>query len=334
MAERKILYLPPKSLSADILSPQARLILEGLGQVIWNETDQNLTPDEVRALLPGVEAVVTSWGSAPLTADLLQAADSLKVVAHAAGSVKRLMVKEGYDRGIVVLSAAAVIADAVAEYTIWAMLSGQRSLYRYDRRMRVERGWKRPEDGWGHELYYKRVGIISASMVGRRVIKLLGPWGCDVMVYDPYLSDAAAAELGVRRVSLEELMSTADVISVHAPSTAETAKMVTAQHFASIKDGALFINSARTWVLDEEALIEELKKGRFQAFLDVFGKEPLAADSPLRDMPNVFLTPHMAGASTESRARLVEGVALDMARFFAGEPLTMAVSWERLQIMA
>jgi len=166
MAERKILYLPPKPLSADILSPQARSILEGLGQVVWNDTDLNLTPEEVKGLLPGVDAVVTSWGSAPLTADLLEAADSLKVVGHAAGSVKRLMAKEGYDRGIVMLSAAAVIADAVAEYTLWAMLSGQRDLFRYDHRMRVERGWKRPEDGWGHEVYYKRVGIVSASMVG------------------------------------------------------------------------------------------------------------------------------------------------------------------------
>lgn len=334
MPERKILYLPPRSLSKDILSDEARRILESLGQVIWNETDENLTAEQVRELLPGVEAVVTSWGSVPLTAELLEAADSLRIVGHAAGTVKHLMGKEGYDRGIVMLSGAPVIADSVAEWTVWAMLSAQRDLYRYEHRMKVERGWKRPEDGWGQELYYKMVGIIAASMVGRRVLKLLGPWNCDLMVYDPYLSEAGAAELGARKVELDELMSTADIVSVHAPSTPETEKMLGAAHFAAMKDGALFINSARTWVLDEDALIEELKTGRIRAVLDVFGKEPLPADSPLRDLPNVFLTPHVAGATQESRSRLVEAIARDMARFFAGEQPQMAVTWERLQIMA
>jgi phosphoglycerate dehydrogenase-like enzyme len=154
------------------------------------------------------------------------------------------------------------------------------------------------------------------------------------MVYDPYLSEAGAAELGARKVELDELMSTADIVSVHAPSTPETEKMLGAAHFAAMKDGALFINSARTWVLDEDALIEELKTGRIRAVLDVFGKEPLPADSPLRDLPNVFLTPHVAGATQESRSRLVEAIARDMARFFAGEQPQMAVTWERLQIMA
>lgn len=334
MAERKILYLPPRPLSADILSDEAWSILEGLGQVIWNETDENLSPEQVRELLPGVEAVVTSWGSVPLTPDLLEAADSLRIVGHAAGSVKHLMAKEGYDRGIVVLSAAPVIADSVAEYTLWAMLSAQRDLYKYEHRMKVERGWRRPGDGYGHELYFKKVGIIAASMVGRRVMRLLGPWNCDLMVYDPYLTEEGAAALGARKVELDELMSTSDIVSIHAPTTPETEKMLRAPHFRAMKDGALLINTARAWVLDEDALTDELKRGRIRAVLDVFSKEPLPADSPLRDLPNVFLTPHMAGASEESRGRLVEAIARDMARFFAGEEPQLAVTWERLQIMA
>ncbi|NPV07319.1 MAG: hydroxyacid dehydrogenase [Anaerolineae bacterium] len=334
MTRRKILYLPPRPLSADILSERARSILESLGQVIWNETDENLNAEQLAELLPGAEAVVTSWGSPAFSPELLQAAHSLRIVGHAAGSVKHLMPKEGYDRGIVVLSAAPVIADSVAEYTLWAMLSAQRDLYKYEHRMKVERGWRRPEDGWGHELYFKRVGIIAASMVGRKVMRLLGPWDCDLVVYDPYLSEEGAAQLGARKVGLEELMSTADIVSVHAPTTPETEKMLRAEHFRSMKDGALIVNNARAWVLDEEALIEELKTGRIRAVLDVFGQEPLPADSPLRDLPNVFLTPHMAGASEESRGRLVEAIAKDMARYFAGEQPEMAVTWQRLQIMA
>ncbi|MGQ9553893.1 MAG: hydroxyacid dehydrogenase [Anaerolineae bacterium] len=334
MAKRKILYLPPTSLSQDILSERARKTLTSLGEVIWNERDRNYTADELAELLPGAEAVVTSWGSPAFTPELLAVADRLRIVGHAAGSVKHLLPKEGHDRGIVLLSAAAVIADAVAEYTLWAMLSAQRDLYRYDKRMKQERGWRREGDGYGHELYHKKVGIIAASMVGRRVIKLLRPFECDVMVYDPYLSEAAAAELGVRKVGLDELMAASDIVSVHAPITPETEKMIGAKQFQVMKDGALFINSARAWTVDEDAMLAELRTGRIRAVLDVFSKEPLPPDSPLRDLDNVFLTPHMAGASTESRARLVEAIADDMARFFAGEQPQLAVTWEKLQIMA
>jgi phosphoglycerate dehydrogenase-like enzyme len=233
-----------------------------------------------------------------------------------------------------VLSAAAVIADSVAEYTLWAMLSMQRNLYRYERVMKVDRAWKTAEEDYAHELYYKKIGIVAASMVGRRVIKLLTPFNCDVMVYDPYLSAEEAKALGVRRVSLEELFATADIVSVHAPVTPETKGLIGPQHFQAMPAGSLFINNSRAWVLDSAAMLAELRTGRIRAVLDVFDQEPLPPDHPLRDMDNVFLTPHIAAYSTESRLRLVEAVADDMKRFFSGEPLKLAVSWERLQIMA
>jgi phosphoglycerate dehydrogenase-like enzyme len=334
MKTRKILFLPRTGLARDILSGRARATLESLGEVVWNQMDRDYSPADLAGLLPGVEAVVTSWGSPAFTSELLAAADSLRIVGHAAGSVKRLMPKEGYDRGIVMLSAAAVIADSVAEYTLWAMLSMQRNLYRYEQRMKVERGWKTVDEEYAHELYYKKVGIVSASMVGRRVIKLLQPFNCDVMVYDPYLGGEEAKALGVRQVSLEELFSTSDIISVHAPVTPETRAMIGPQHFRAMRDGALFINSSRAWVLDSAAMLAELQTGRIRAVLDVFDQEPLPPDDPLRDLGNVFLTPHISGHSVESRLRLVEAIAADMRQFFAGEPLKLAVSWERLKIMA
>jgi len=135
-------------------------------------------------------------------------------------------------------------------------------------------------------------------------------------------------------VSLEELMATSDVVSVHAPTTPETHKMIGAGQFKAMKDGALFVNNARAWVVDEDAMLAELQTGRIRAVLDVFGQEPLPADSPLRDLDNAFLTPHVAGATVESRSRLVEAIADDFVRFFSGEQPRLAVSWERLQIMA
>jgi phosphoglycerate dehydrogenase-like enzyme len=334
MHSRKILFLPRTGLAADILSDRARETLESLGNVVWNTEDRDYTRDELAQMLPGAEAVVTSWGSPVFTPELVEAADSLRIVGHAAGSVKRLMPEEGYERGITVLSAAAVIADSVAEYTLWAMLTMQRDLIPYDALMKEERGWKRTGQSFAHELYFKKVGIVAASMVGRQVIKLLQPFGCDIMVYDPYLSDEAARDMGVRRTSLDELFATSDIVSIHAPSTPETKGMLGAEHFGALQDGALLINTARTWVLDSDALLAELQTGRIRAVLDVFDEEPLPEDDPLRDLENVFLTPHVSGHTDESRARLVEAIAYDMKRFFEGDEPELAVSWERLKIMA
>ncbi len=334
MSTRKIVYLPRTGLSRDILSARARSILDGLGTVVWNENDRDLTPDELAELLPGAEAVITSWGTPVLTPELLEAADSLRIVGHAAGSVKKLMPAAGYARGIVVLSGAAVIADAVAEFTLWAILSGQRNLVRYDALMKQARGWKTPDEDFAHCLYAKTVGIVSASMVGRRVIKLLDPFGCKILVYDPYLDEAESRALGVQRVSLDALFAESDIVSIHAPSTPETKQMIGASHFQAMRDGALLINTARTWVIDSAALLAELRRGRIRAFLDVFDQEPLPPNDPLRDLGNVFLTPHISGHTIETRLRLVEAIAEDMARFFAGETPRLAVPAERLAIMA
>ena len=332
--ERKILYLPPVGLSEDILSPEAISILESLGTVIWNELDRNYTSDELLEMIPGASVVITSWGSPLITEEHVAAADDLQIVGHAAGSVKTRLAPAGHERGIVLLSAADVIAESVAEYTLWAMLSGQRNLFPYENLMKDERGWK-PAPNWpGHSLYAKKVGIVSASMVGRRVIGLLKPFACDVSVYDPYLSDEDANLLNVRSVSLEDLFADSDIISVHAPITPETEKMITGKHFRSIRDAALFIHTARSWVLDQDALVAELRKNRFNAYIDVFDPEPLPADHPIRDLDNVFLSPHVSGHTVENRMRLVEEVVRDVQRFYNNEPLRLVVPYEKLKIMA
>ena len=334
MIERKVLFLPRISLAKDIVSERARRTLENLGSVNWNTEDRDYSAEELAELLPGTDAVVTSWGSPSFTPELLKVADRLKIVGHAAGSVKSRMPKEGYDRDIVVLSAAAIIADSVAEYTLWAMLSLQRNLYPYEQLMKTDRGWKRADMGFAQELFYKKVGLVSASMVGRRVMVLLTPFKCEVLVYDPYLTEAESTALGVKKASLEDMFSTCDIVSLHAPVTPETKEMITAEHFKSLRDGSLFINTARAWVVDYPAMMAELRTGRIRAALDVFDKEPLPQDDELRNMDNVFISPHVSGHTTESRLRLVEAIADDMERFFAGEKLMYAVPWDRLKIMA
>lgn len=340
-----ILVLPPRGLYSEIMTPAAEQKLLATGTVDQNAGDTNLTRAEVLERVKTADAVLTSWGAPVFDAELLAHAPRLQVIAHAAGTIKGLAKPEVFDRGVTVTHAAAVIADSVGEWALTSTLAGLRRVVDFDRIMRQTEntpggrapGWgdDKRAIGYGQELYGKRVGVIAASMTGRAFIRLLAPFHCDVMVFDPYLTAERAKELGVRKVDdLGELMSTSDIVSNHAPTTPETDGMISAEMLAKMKDGALFVNTARAAAINYDALTVELFSGRIRGALDVFPKEPLVADSPLRDLPNVVLSPHVAGATVESRFRLGGAMVDEIARFFAGEPLKHAVSRQQLAIMA
>jgi len=332
MSKVRVVVVPGQALLREILSPRAKAKLESFAEPVWNEKEEPLDAEELKARLPGAWGCITSWGAPRFSAEIVAAADKLQIIGHAAGSVKGLFYPAVFDRGITVVNAAATIADSVAEFTLAEMLALLRDFYPYSEAMRAGEVW--PKRGASHELYGKRVGIISASLVGRRVIKLLEPFRTDTLVYDPYLPLPEAQRLGVKLAALDTIMSTCDVISIHAPVTDETIGMITADLLKMIRPGAVFINTARAAVVDYDALYAELATGRFKAALDVFPHEPLAADSPFRALPNVILTPHMAGWATESRLRLVETVVDDMARFLKGERLLNWVDPAKIAILA
>ncbi|CAA9235484.1 MAG: D-3-phosphoglycerate dehydrogenase [uncultured Chloroflexi bacterium] len=335
MAERTILVLPTGDLYAEIMSPKAEADLQALGKVIRREEGgRNVSPDEISDLLPQADVVLTTWGAPKFDAQLLALAPRVKLIAHAAGTIKGFIPEEVFDHGIQVSHAAAIIADSVGEWTLTVTLMALRRAYDFNRTMH-EGGWAKRDFGFGEELYGRRVGVIAASMTGRAYIKLLKPFECDVVVYDPYLTETRAAELGVTRIdSLDELFRTCDIVSSHAPTTPETNGMISAERLALLRDGALFINTARAAAIDYPALTRELQTGRFRAALDVFPKEPLAADSPLRGLPNVLLSPHIAGGTQQSRKRLGQAMVDEIGRFLRGEPLRYAVSKQMLATMA
>lgn len=337
-ATRKILVLPAGQLYQEIMSPRAEHVLESLGEIVRNQPPQggqrSVSQEQFEDLLPGADAVLTSWGAPKFDAELLQHADRLQIIGHAAGSIKGFIMPEVFDRGIAVTHAAATIADSVGEWALAVTLMALRRAFDFNRTMH-EGGWAKRDIGFGNELYHKRVGIVAASMTGRAFIRLLQPFGVDILVYDPYLSPERAHALGVRRMeSLEELFSTCDVVSNHAPTTAETTGMIGARQLALLRDGALFVNTARAAAVDYGALTRELQSGRIRAALDVFPKEPLDPDSPLRGLSNVILSPHVAGGTAESRRRLGETIADEFARFFAGQPLRYGVTKQSLATMA
>ncbi|MFD7066509.1 hydroxyacid dehydrogenase [Streptomyces sp. NPDC059913] len=276
---------------------------------------------EVAAALAEAEVLLTCWGATPLTPGVLAAAPRLRAVVHAAGSVKHHITDACWERGIAVTSAAGANALPVAEFTLAAILfAGKRVLHtaRRYRELRTGHDWLAELDGAGN--YRRTVGIVGASRIGRRVIELLRPFDLDVLLYDPFVDGAEAARLGVRPVPLDELCARSSVVSVHAPQLPETRHLIGAAQLAAMATGATLINTSRGSLVDEEALLAELTAGRLRAVLDVTDPELPAPDSPLYELPNVLLTPHVAGSLGGELHRMADQALDELERFAAGLP--------------
>jgi phosphoglycerate dehydrogenase-like enzyme len=281
-------------------------------------------------LLADVEVIVSGWGAPPLDAAVLERAPKLRAVLHAAGSVKGLVGDALWERGIAVTSAAGANALPVAEYTLAAILMAGKGIFGLRERFRAERsfelGYIHPEVG----NFGLRVGLIGASAIGRRVIELLRPFDVEVLLADPFVSEDEAAAIGVRLVDLDHLVAQAAVVSVHAPDLPETRHLIDAERLAAMKDGTVVINTARGRLVDTDALVAELRTGRLAAVLDVTHPEPPQADSPLFDLPNVFMTPHVAGSQGNELARMGLCTVEEAERLAAGQPLLNRVDPELL----
>jgi len=278
--------------------------------------------------------VITGWGTPPFTDQVLDAADRLRLVAHSAGSIRRMLPRPVFERGIRVTHAASAIAGAVADLSLALTMLLLRRVHLHDRAMRTGDWAGARAIGLGTELAGTRVGVVGAGYTGRCFIRLLKALDAEVWVYDPYLSEERAQELGVHKAELDELFAGCQVVSVQAPATKETHHMIGARQLALLQDGACFVNTARSWVIDYDALLAELQTGRFQAALDVFDTEPLPADNPFRELDNVVLTPHIAGASVQARHRQGQYVVDEIRRFLSGQPLQYEVTVDMLDTMA
>ncbi|MFG1670091.1 hydroxyacid dehydrogenase [Streptomyces sp. Y7] len=280
---------------------------------------EDFTDPRLADRLARTEILVTGWGCPRLEGAVLDAAPKLRAVLHSAGSVKGIVTPELWRRGIVVSSAATANAVPVAEYTLAMILLAGKDVLAARDRLRSER----VHPGWGLVPGIgnlgRRVGVIGASRIGRRVIELLRPFDLVPALADPYVDTAGAAALGVPLLPLDDLLRTSDVVTVHAPATEETRHLIGARELALMPDGAVLVNTARGALLDHDALIAELRTGRLSAILDVTDPEPLPPDSPLYDLPNAVITPHLAGSQGNEAARLGLTVTQEAERLVAGE---------------
>jgi len=279
-----------------VFPPHVRAELESFAEARYNDGDRQFTEEELLELIRHADAVLTTWGAPRFTTEVLAAAPRLKAIAHAAGTVKPFVDAAAFARGIVVTNSAGVIARYVGEMALLLALACLRDLARYDRGLKEGRGWQVEGAGPVDTLRERRVGLVGFGATAREFADLLRPFRVELLCYDPAVDSSVIAAFGGKPASLEEIVTTCKVISLHAASLPSTRHLLNAERLRAIPDGAILVNTARGALIDTEALVAELRTGRFVAALDVFDPdEPLPPDHPLRSLPNVILTPHISG---------------------------------------
>ena len=291
---------------------------------------------EARAVLGEIDILITGWGCPMVTAEVVKAAPRLKLIAHAAGTVKFTLDPAVYAAGIRVTHAADANAVPVAEYTLASIIFANKRVFELRDRYRADPGRRSSyalmDEPIGN--YHRTVGLVGASRIGRKVARMLAGFDFTVLLSDPFVKPGDPVLDGAELVDLDTLMARSDVVSIHAPSLPATRAMIGAKQFGLMKDGAAFINTARGALIDEAALIAELQSGRIHAVIDVTDPEIPERGSPLYSLPNVFLTPHVAGAVGTERLRLGQMAIEEVERFVAGAPMEFEIEPALLERLA
>jgi phosphoglycerate dehydrogenase-like enzyme len=279
------------------------------------------------AQLAEMEVLFTGWGGPRLNARFLEAAPKLKVVFYGAGTIVPIMTELAWNRGIQISSAYAANAVPVAEFSLGMILLALKHTWQYARKVRTMRG--RPAHLPVPGCYGSTVGLVSLGMTGRTVLRLLKPFDLHVISHDPHVSQEEAAELGVQLFSLDELFRRSDVISLHTPWLKETEGLITGNHLSLMKYGATIINTARGILIRETEMIQVLTdRPDLQAILDVTDPEPPVGSSPLYDLPNLLLTPHIAGSMSNECRRMGRYMVEELGRYVRAEPLMWEITPE------
>ena len=330
-----VLALQP-SRTEHVLPEEVLRRLDGIGRLLDSEPLQRFDDQRAKRLLAEAEILITGWGAPYVGPEIIAAAPRLRLVVHAAGTVKGVIDDRIFEAGIAISHAAEANAVPVAEFTLAAIIFAGKHVFRFRDFYVADRNRNRTHPMQREAIgnYRRTVGIIGASRIGRRVIELLKPFDYRLLLSDPTLDAAEAESLGTVKVDLDELMRQSDIVSLHAPSLPSTRHMVDAGRLSLMKDGATLINTARGALIDEAALLSALKTGRIDAIIDVTDPEVPEAGSAFYDLPNVFLTPHIAGAVGLERARLGEMAADEIERFASGQPLLYQIHHANLENIA
>lgn len=277
-------------------------------------------------LLTDVEVIFSGWGMPRVDERFLAFAPKLKAIFYAAGATGHWMTDAAIARGIKIMTAHVANSEPVAEYTLAMILLSLKHTFQLAHQTHVTKTY--PDRNGSPGAYGATVGLISYGVIARLLRAHLRHFDLHVLVHDPYLSKAEAHRQDVELVDLNELFRRSNVVSLHTPLLPETVGLITGEHLASMKLGASFINTARGPVVREDEMLAVLtRRPDLQAILDVAAVEPPSAGSPLYTLPNVLLTPHIAGSAGGECRRMGREMADELERYVRGEPLRTQVDF-------
>lgn len=301
-------------------------LLPGLLSTDWRE-------EAPPASLAEAEVVLGTWGMPRLDEELLAAMPKLRAVLYAAGSVKSFATNASFARGVKISSAWAANGIPVAEYTLSTILLSLKRFWAYQRESREQQAWQREIPVTG--AFGATVGIVSLGAIGRYLVDLLKNFDLRVIAYDPFIKPEEAERLGVEAVSLDAVFEQSDVVTLHTPWLPETEGLVNARLLEKLKPNATLINTSRGAIVNERDLVSLLSvRGDVTAILDVTYPEPPEPKGPLFQLPNLIITPHIAGSMGNEVARMGSWMVDEYLRLLAGEPLHHEVTRESLARMA
>ena len=332
----KALLLMNRGTLADQFDASRMNRLGQLVQLVDPAWTESLDEPGLAARLAEVEILITSWGVPRLDAARLDSMPLLRAVFHCAGTVRSFVSDELWERGILVTNGADANAIPVAEFTFASIvLAGKKAQVLANDARTGREDWSYASSRGELGNIGRTIGVVGFSRIGRRVVKLVQQLqDVTCLVADPYADPAAVAAAGGKLVVLDQLLSESDIVSIHAPALPQTRHMIGAPQLALLRDNATLINTARGSLVDTAALEAACSSGRIHAILDVTEPEPLPAGSVLYDLPNVVLTPHIAGSLGTETRRMSDTALDELERYLAGKDLLAEVSAEDLSVSA
>lgn len=297
-----------------------------------------ITKDELLEnldILNEVDVIFSGWGGPKFEQHVLDAAPNLKIVFYAAGTIKNIVTDYFWEKGVRITTANVANAIAVSEFTLAATIFGLKNVLAMNHKINKTREYPAPGKRNIRGAFKAKIGLISLGAIAKETLKLFKMFDFDVLVYDPFITEEEAELLKVKKVDLETIFKESDVVSLHTPLLESTRGMIRKEHFLSMKECATFINTARGAVVNEVEMIEALRERKdITAYLDVVYPEPPVKDSPLYEMENVFLTPHIAGSEGNEVARMGDLMVKEFKLYLANEDLKYEISKEEFERMA
>lgn len=334
MERLNILFVSNREIHDWHLTPENRRRLEQIADLEWLEADvpgfdwvsAPESPEvtaQIMERVGDIDALLVCHGSPRIGTEVMDAAPRLKFIGELTGDrfCARIDYEAAVARGIRIVDTNNGSSYPVSEWALGLMLIALRNAGEQFRHMIAHEAYVRPKTDFGYihgELTGKRVGLIGCGIIGRRLLELLMPFRCEVQVYDPYLPKEIPDIYNMLQTSLDRVLAGSEVVVILAPLTPATQGMIGAAELDLLKPGDALVNVSRGGIIDSDALVRRLRRGDVTAGLDVFDPEPVPADHPIRDLPNVFLTPHIAGVSWENGPRCFRLMIEELERFFNG----------------